>query len=730
MFVDLTEEQKLLKTTFEKLFQVRSTPARIRESEPVGHDPDLWAELAAMGVPSMRVVADRGGADVSLLSAALIAEEGGRYAAPVPLVESIVGTRLLAQAVGKGDELLGRALEGQAIVAIALSPVEESASQLVPGGAVAEAVIALRGDELLLVTSKGSEHVPNTGNLPLARWELGEGAVLARGADAVALYQAAVEEWRLLSAAVIVGAADRALRLASDYANERHQFGRPIGSFQGLAHPLADSLADLDGGRITVWKAITAIAEGREDAAGLAALAYWWMTQTGNKAVRRALRALGGYGLSLEYDVQLFHRRVVGVILSGGDPQKALIAAGDRLYGDARVALPEAGEPTMCFEISERPRQLAEELNRFFDANFTPQMAEKAHHSTSSHDKEFHRKLAEKKFMFRAWRTAEPSATPASDGFALAAVMEERGYTTHLISTTDIVGQTVERFGSPEVKAEALARIHRGEAICSLGFSEPGSGSDVFSAATRATRDDDDWLINGQKMFTTGAHYADYVMVLARTDSSGKKHEGLTLFLVPTDLPGFSFQAVHTYQDERTNISFYTDIRLPDHYRLGGVGEGASVMGAVLVLEHSAAGAMFHGQNEMMKAARTWGRTRVNGKAPFDDAGIRTRFAGVTARFEAAHSLVARSLWAADTGQHHRAWGPMSKMFVTEAHLQNAWELLQMGAPDSGVISKEPLGVVELGHRRAYGSTIYGGTSEVHRSLVAEQGLGLPKSRS
>jgi len=730
MFVDLTEEQKLLKATFEKLFQVRSTPARIRQSEPVGHDPDLWAELAAMGVPSMRVAADRGGADVSLLSAALIAEEAGRHAAPVPLVESIVGTRLLAQTVEEGDELLARVLEGRAIVAVALLPVEEAVSQLVPGGAVAEAVIALRGDALLLVTGRGSGHVPNTGHLPLARWELVEGVVIARGDKAVALHQAAVEEWRLLSAALIVGAADRALRLASDYANERHQFGRPIGSFQGLAHPLADSLADLDAGRITIWKAITAIAEGRKDAAGLAALAYWWMTQSGNKAVHRALRTLGGYGLSLEYDVQLFHRRVVGVTLSGGDPQKMLIAAGDRLYGDAHVALPEAGEPTMRFEISEPSRQLAEDLKRFFDANFTLQMAAKAHHSTSSHDKEFHRKLAENEFMFKAWKAPESSTAPASDGFALAAVMEERGYSTHLISTTEMVGQTVERFGSPEVKADALVRIQKGEAICSLGFSEPGSGSDVFAAATRATRDGDDWLINGQKMFTTGAHYADYVMVLARTDNSGRKHEGLTLFLVPTDLPGFSFQAVHTYQDERTNISFYTDIRLPDRYRLGGVGEGASVMGAVLVLEHSAAGAMFHGQNEMMKAARTWGSTRVDGKAPFDDAGIRTRFAGVTARFEAAHSLVARSLWAADTGQHHRAWGPMSKMFVTEAHLQNAWELLQMGAPDSGVISKEPLGVVELGHRRAYGSTIYGGTSEVHRSLVAEQGLGLPKSRS
>jgi alkylation response protein AidB-like acyl-CoA dehydrogenase len=731
MRVEINEEQQLLKSTFERLFQAKSTPARIRACEPLGHDPELWTELVGMGIPLMRVAAEKGGLNLSLLSAALIAEEAGRYAASAPLLESIVGTRLLAQVAG-GDtpDLLDRVVNGTAIVSIALVPADEAPIQLVPAGAVADAVIALRGDALILVVSGRKDHVPNTGKLPLARWDLSEGRVLSAGDDAAAHYQAAIEEWRLLAAAMLVGAADQALRLASDYANERHQFGRPIGSFQGVAHPLADSLSEIDAGRITIWKAITRIANHGDDASGLAALAYWWSTQAGNRAVHRALRTLGGYGLSLEYDVQLYHRRVIGQILSGGDPQKVLRAAGDRLFGGSRVAMPDAGEATMSFELPERSQRMAAELSRFFDDNFTPQMKAKAHHSTSSHDRDFHRKLAQRKFFFKAWKGADPSPAPASDGFAIAAVMEERGYTTHLISTTDMVGQMVERLGAPELQAEVLPRILGGEAVCSLGFSEPGAGSDVFSAVTRAARDGENWLINGQKMFTTGAHYADYVLLLARTDSSGKKHEGLTLFLVPTDLPGFSFQAVRTYQDERTNISFYTDIRLPDRYRISGVGEGASAMGVALTLEHSAAGAMFHGQHEMMKAARVWGQTQVGGKAPFDSADIRIRFAAVMARFEAAHSLVARSLWAADTNRHHRAWGPMAKMFVTEAHLSNAWELLQMGAPESGLTSKDPLGVVELGHRRAYGSTIYGGTSEIHRSLVAEQGLGLPKSRS
>jgi len=730
MQVRLTDEQEMLKSAFGRLFKEKSTPGHVRDSGAIGHDPQLWAELVAMGAPLMRVDGEQGGGDLSLLSAALIAEEAGVNVASVPLIEVIVAARLLSRVGDAGQELVQRLGDGQSIITLALKPVDEAASQIVPAGAVSQGVIALRGDALLLVEGKGGEPLPNTGNLPLARWSLGEGKVLAQGPDAVALYQQAVEEWRLLVAAFLFGAAGQALVMAAEYANERRQFDRPIGSFQGLAHPMADSYADVEAGKLLSWRAIDAIARGEPRAAGLASLSCWWAAQASSMAVHRAIRALGGYGLSLEYDLQLYHRRVTGLILSGGDPYQSLAEGGERLFGGSQTALPDAGEATMSFDLPEESRKLGEELAEFFKLNRLPGMAEKAHHSTSAHNKEFHRKLAQSGFLFRGWGTGKTSAVPASDALAINSVIEAEGYTTHVISTTDMVGQIVQMFGTEEAKAEVVPAILAGDAMCSLGFSEPSSGSDVFSAATRAVPDGDDWIINGSKMFTTAAHYADYILLLARTDNTGKKHEGLTIFLVPTRLEGFSYQAVHTYQDERTNLTYYADIRLPDRYRLGKVNGGAAVMGAILMIEHSAAASMFVGFQEMMKAADIWANTPVDGRKPVDDATARTRYAAVVARYEAAGALVARNVWGADAGIHNRAWGPLAKMFVTESYLECAWELVKLGAPESGLTGKNPQGVIELGHRRAYGTTIYGGTSEVHRSLTAEQGLGLPKSRS
>lgn len=730
MQVRLTDEQEMLKSAFGRLFKEKSTPSHIRDSGAVGHDPQLWAELVAMGAPLMRVDGEQGGGELSLLAAALIAEEAGANVASVPLNEVIVAARLLSRLGEAGQELVQRLGDGKSIVTLALKPVDEAASQIVPGGAVADAVIALQGDSLLLVEGQGGGALANTGNLPLARWTLSEGKVLAQGANAVALYQQAVEEWRLLAAAFLIGAGGQALVMAAEYANERKQFDRPIGSFQGLAHPLADSYAEIETGRLLLWRAIDAIARGETRAAGLASLSYWWAAQGSSMAVHRAIRALGGYGLSLEYDVQLYHRRVTGLILSAGDPFQSLVDGGERLFGGRDVALPDAGETTMSFALPEESQKLAEELTEFFKVNRTPEMAAKAHHSTSAHNKEFHRKLAQAGFLFGTWPTAKASATPASNAYAVASVIEAEGYTTHVISTTDMVGQIVQMFATEEAKAEVVPAVLSGDAMCSLGFSEPSSGSDVFSAATRAVPDGDDWIINGSKMFTTAAHYADYVLLLARTDTSGRKHEGLTMFIVPTRLPGFSYQAVQTYQDERTNLTYYADIRLPDRYRLGKVNGGAAVMGAMLMLEHSAAASLFVGYKELMKAADTWANTPVDGRKPVDDASIRTRYAAVMARYEAASALVARNVWGADAGIHSRVWGPLGKMFVTESYLDAGWELVKMGAPESGLTGTHPLGVIELGHRRAYGTTIYGGTSEIHRSLTAEQGLGLPKSRS
>ena len=139
-----------------------------------------------------------------------------------------------------------------------------------------------------------------------------------------------------------------------------------------------------------------------------------------------------------------------------------------------------------------------------------------------------------------------------------------------------MVGATLMRFASDELKREVLPRICSGDAVTSLGYTEPAAGSDVAAAQTRAVRDGDDWVINGQKMFTSGANVAQYVFLLTRTDTEAAKHRGLTMFLVPFETPGIEIQAVHTLSDERTNITYYSDVRVagplsdrPGERRLG-----------------------------------------------------------------------------------------------------------------------------------------------------------------
>jgi alkylation response protein AidB-like acyl-CoA dehydrogenase len=263
-----------------------------------------------------------------------------------------------------------------------------------------------------------------------------------------------------------------------------------------------------------------------------------------------------------------------------------------------------------------------------------------------------------------------------------------------------------------------------------LGFSEPGAGSDVFGARTRAVRDGDDWIVNGQKMFTTGAHISDYVLLLTRTNPDAGKRDGLTLFLMPLNLPGVAIQAVHTLMDERTNITFYEDVRVPDRYRLGEVDRGIEVMAAALLLEHGGEG--YHvSQLTMMRDAIHWALAPgADGEAPIAREPVRAKMAEVATHTEIADLLCRRASWAASEGVPGRAFGPMSKLFSTDTYLRDSADLLELAAPDSLLIGTNPAGKIELAHRHALGPTIYGGTSEVHRSIIAEQALGMPRTRN
>ena len=462
---------------------------------------------------------------------------------------------------------------------------------------MADAVIVRDGDAVLLVRPRARAPEKSLASTPIARLDLakGERMLLGQGTAAVAAHATAVEEWKLLIAAALAGLAKEAIRIASDYACERIQFGRPIGSYQAISHPLANAIVEVDAGRIMVWRAIRAIIDGDADAGERVSIAAWWAGAAAEKAVAQALHTFGGYGLTLEYDIHLFNLRSRSLLLVLGDPEMLLEEAADRRYGGAVASLPEAGEMVVEFGLGEEAGRLRRKPGPF-----------------SMH---FRRKPV------APWRTIPMPATfPRSTGNwprpvcscphgpsgwagAMPVLTHGRRRTRSGKRRLDhpCAGHgeyhrpMIDRFGTEQCKQDILAKIISGEIVCALGYSEPGSGSDVFAAKTRATRQaDGSWRIDGQKMFTSGAEHSAYAILLARTDPDAAKHKGITMFMVPLQGQGVTIQEVKTFQGERTNITFYDGVAVSDAYRLGEVNGGLQVMALALEIEQGMSFGPYH----------------------------------------------------------------------------------------------------------------------------------------
>src|ERR1700751_2946714 len=157
--------------------------------------------------------------------------------------------------------------------------------------------------------------------------------------------------------------------------------------------------------------------------------------------------------------------------------------------------------------------------------------------------------------------------------------------------TPSVVARLVRQFGAPELSGQVLPGVQSGQIRLCLGYTEPEGGSDVATCKTRAVRDGDAWIINGSKMFTSNAQNAKYVFLLTNTDPQGPKHKNLTMFLVPLASPGIDIQGMRTIDGDRTNIVYYSDVRVDDKYRLGEVNAGWTVLREPLNTEHGAVAA-------------------------------------------------------------------------------------------------------------------------------------------
>lgn len=736
MNFDLSEDQRMMRETFARFLDEQSSIARVRAAMPGGFDPAMWQGLAELGAFCLRVPEAKGGLDLGLMDAVVLMEEAGRTLASGPLAETLVAARLLALLGGDAaDVMLTDVLAGDAVVTLAFRDVAGTPLQWVAGGAVARAVIAQDGDDVVLVSVPESARrgEPNLASTPLAELDLSAHprTVLGSGAGALATFAQAVEEWKLLIAAALAGLARESLRLASAYACERKQFGQLIGTFQGISHPLADLLCDVDGGKFLVWKGIRDIADGAAEAGATISLAIWWNVDAATRSVAQALHTFGGYGLTTEYDIYLFNLRAKGWPLVFGDPQRFLEEAGRRFYAGETTALPEAGEVPIDFDLGDDARAITREIDAFFARHVTDEMRRKFHYSWEGFVPELNKMLADAKLLYLGLPkdVGGRGLTPYAKIAAMDA-FEHQGYNNPAANVAQMVAIMIHRYGSEELKRDVLSRIMSGDVICSLGYSEPGSGSDVFAAQCKATREaDGSWRIDGTKMFTSGANLAHYVLMLCRTNPDVPKHQGLTMFIVPLKTEGVTIQPVYTFQEERTNITFYDGVRVPDSYRLGEVDGGVKTMSAGLELEHGGGfsksmRAMLHNAEELCR------RIRCNGRPLIEQTNAQVRLARSAANLMVSDMLTFRAQWAIAEKKPNLAYGPMAKMFSSEKFQSDARDLLDLTAPHSLADREGPAGALNMAYRHAQATTIYGGTSEVHRSMIAERGLGLPRTRA
>jgi alkylation response protein AidB-like acyl-CoA dehydrogenase len=735
MKLGLPDDSVQIQEMFERFFAAESTSERIRKAEPVGFDPLLWRDLVGLEAPFLRLSPDAGGAGMSLFDACLMMEQAGRRLASAPLAEAVVALRILGELGGAtASEWINKVRDGETVLTLALHEISNDDAQLVPGGAAAKGILTFDGKEVAIEVPAAPLEAPSTlGGSAIGVFKPGQGErhVISSNADAARIWAAGIEEWKILTSAALVGLTREALQMAATYASERIAFGQPIGANQGLSHVLANDVIDADGAALLVWWTLRSIADGKPDAAANVSMLFWWSSRSATLSLAHALHTFGGYGLTNEYDMQLYHRRAKSWPLAFGDPNAELVRGGRRLLLGEITALPDPGDVPIDFDAPLGGERLAEETRAVFRSVIDPTRHNLVDHNFESHAWDVHRALGQAGLLYPDWpeewggRGADADSTRAS-----LSVWQEVGYAGLARSTTSMIGRMILTFGTPELKEEVLRRMASGEATACLGYTEPSGGSDVFAAKTRAVRDGDNWVINGQKMFTSGAELASYVFLITRTDPDAPKHKGITVFLVPMDIPGIEIHPVHTFMDERTNATFYSDVVVPDRYRVGGVNEGAKVLASALSMEQS--GGYYHlMMREMAEEVAHWARgQKRNGGSLLDDSRILARLAQTYAEAAIAETLSGRVLWTRLAGEQDLAYGPAAKVFSTEAFITNARDLLDLSAPQSLLRGHEGLGKVEKGYRHSTATSIYGGTSEVLRSMVAQRRLGLPRDRA
>ena len=734
MSIGITQEQRELAAAVCGWVTRAVPPDEVRkmlDAPPgTGGRPAYWDGIAEQGLLAVHLPEECGGGGGDLVDLAVALEEAARAALPGPYLASSLASEILHRAGAR--DLAAELASGVRIGAVALGAGTLTAVSVADGyrlDGTAPPVLSGADADLLILAAESGRSTESTESGESDRgtvWLAVDAAELTvrtqesadptRPTAEVTADGVAVPAGRVLDidaalvrdlacalyAADACGMAAWALETAAEHAKVREQFGRPIGQFQAVKHLCADMLVRLEQARALAWDAARAADEPSRDVRALVcALAAGAALDAAYSCAKDSIQILGGIGFTWEHDAHLYLRRslVTRQLLGAGDTHRlrAVRLAEGGARRELRMELPQDAETDVYREQAREAIAPARGLD--------PAAARKTLAPTG----------------YAAPHLPQPHGLGAGPVQQLA-VQEELAAAGVRVSDLGIATWVVPSliaYGTSEQQERFLAPTLRGDVLWCQLFSEPGAGSDLASLRTRAERVEGGWLINGQKVWTSAAQWADHGILLARTDPDAPKHKGLTYFLI--DMKRTSGVDIRPLKeitgDSLFNEVYFDDVLLPADAVVGEVNDGWRVA------RHTLGNERVHMADQLTFDT---GLEALIERAGDLDGACRARIGALAAEAHALACIGLRTTMRQVVGAEPGAGASVRKLVQTP-HQQKVAELaLELLGPAGAV--REGAGERALhGFLMSRCLTIAGGTTQVQLNVVAERLLGLPR---
>jgi alkylation response protein AidB-like acyl-CoA dehydrogenase len=713
MSIAISEEHRALAESvagFLTDHQSRAAARALLTAEAEGL-PDFWSELAGLGLLGLHISEDLGGSGFGLAETLVVAEQMGSFLAPGPFVPTVIASAVLA-AAGSDDlkkKLLPGLADGTVIGAAALGGDVTSAGGAATGkagvvlsGHLADVLLVRSGDDVLVIEkSAGGYQADVPANVDLSRRAA---KVTLDAAPATVLPGAArllTDVARAVLAAEATGISAQTTDMAAEYSKVRQQFGRPIATFQAVKHHVANMVVAREQATAATWDAGRAGLGGGDQFSYTAAIAAVLAVQAALGNANLSIQVHGGIGMTWEHDAHLYMRRATAIAAVAGAEQAA-IEVTDLVRGGLRRAaaidLPPEAEPVRA--------AIKPDVDRL--------------RALSGDERK--QALIETGYAMPHWPKPWGRDAKAIEQLVIEQELRAAGIKRPGLGITSWIILTLIQHATPDQVERYVPPALRQEVIWCQLFSEPGAGSDAAGIRTKATKVDGGWRINGQKVWTSGAHLASFGLATVRTDPDAPKHSGITMMVIDMHAPGVTVRPLKMPNGGSDfNEVFFDDVFVPDPDVVGPVNGGWTVARATLGNESVSIGGGDGGMSVPIDSFI----------APLDAhperlAGGAGRVGRHIARTQVMGVLNQRAAYRAVAGGGPGPEGNITKLLLSELGHESAAILLELAGPDGAFLEgRGAAGPALMLMNRAL--SIAGGTSEIKRNQIAERIGRLPR---